>query len=112
MAIGGNLINNSNGYVRLRNGVYYCDLTFQGNTSSIFSGTSPSTILNKVTINKGNSVATTLTMTVGGTLGTFSNNWLTLQNGTLIYNRKNPNSDFTISTTTPFNIPVYCRFDH
>src|SRR5664280_651655 len=106
MAIGGNLINNSNGYARFYNGTYYCDLTFQGSTSASLSGTSPSTIFNKVTLNKGNSQATTLTVDIAGTLNTPADNWLTLQNGTFRYVRTNPNSDFTISTITPFNIPA------
>jgi len=108
IALGGNLVNNSNGapYLRLRNGTYYCDLLFQGSNSASFSGTSPSTILNKVKVNKGNSQATLLTLTIGGTLNTLADNWLTLQNGTLRYMRTNPNADFTISTTSPFTIPA------
>ena len=39
-------------------------------------------------------------------LTTPANNWLTLQNGTLIYRRTNPGTDFTISTTTAFAIPA------
>ena len=103
---GGNFVNNSNGYVRLLNGAYYCDLTFAGNNNATFSGTSPSTILNKLIINKGSSQATTLNLTIGGTLSTPVNNWLTLQNGTFIYNRTNPNTDFAISNTTAFSIPA------
>ena len=108
ISIGGNLINNSNGgsYLRLLNSGYYCDLIFQGSNNTSISGTSPSTIFNKVTVNKGNSQATTLTLNIGGTLSTLADNWLTLQNGTFRYIRTNPNTDFTISTTTPFNIPA------
>ena len=103
MAIGGNFVNNSNGYARLLNGTYYCDLTLQGSNNSTISGTSPSTIFNKVIVNKGNSQATTLTLNVGGTLSTLADNWLTLQNGTLIYNR--PATNFSITTGSPFTIP-------
>ncbi len=107
IAIGGDLVNNSTAvpYVRLLNGAYYCDLTFQGSDDAVISGTSTSTTLNKVIVNKGNSQATNLSLTIGGTLTTLTNNWLTLQNGTLKYMRTNPGSDFTISTTTPFSIP-------
>jgi len=108
MAIGGNLTNNSNGgsFVRLLNSGYYCNLIFQGNTDATISGTSPTTIFNNVTVNKGNSQATTLTLNIGGTLSTPTDNWLTLQNGTFQYNRTDPGADFTISTVTPFTIPA------
>lgn len=62
------------------------------------------TIFGDVTVNKGDSQATTLTFT-GGTVSTPANNWLTLQNGTLRYRLTNPRRDFTVSTTTPFAIP-------
>jgi autotransporter-associated beta strand protein len=105
LAIGGNLVNNSTGFVRLLNGTYYCNVTFQGTNNASLTGTSPSTIFNNVTVNKGSSQATALTCDIGGTLTTPVDNWLTLQNGTFKYMRTNPNSDFTISTVTPFNIP-------
>ena len=107
MSIGGSLTNNSTGapYVRLQNAGYYCDLTFQGSTPAVFSGTSASTIINNLIINKGNSQATSLNCNIAGTLTTPVDNWLTLQNGTFQYTRTNPNTDFTISTTTPFTIP-------
>ncbi len=66
----------------------------------------PVTILNRVTVNKGNSQATTLTLNIGGTLTTQTDNWLVLQNGTFRYMRTNPATDFTISTTTPLTIPA------
>ena len=108
IAIGGNFTNNSTGapYVRLLNGGYYCNLIFQGSTNSFISGTSASTILNNVTVNKGVSQATTLTCNIGGTLSTPVNNWLSLLRGTFIFARTNPNSDFTISQGTPFTIPT------
>jgi hypothetical protein len=113
MSIGGNLINNSDNstapqgtpsIARFSN----IDLTFFGpNIASVtntVAGT-PTTTFNKVTINKGSSQATTLTVNIGGTLNTPTDNWLTLQNGTLRYMRTNPNSDFTISQGTAFTIP-------
>lgn len=105
MVIGDSLINNNN--VTLRNGAYYCNLTFTGGNNAALTNTSgtPTTILNKLTIDKGTSQSTTFTVDVAGTLGTLTDNWLTLKNGTLRYTRNNPNSDFTISTTTPFSIP-------
>jgi len=112
-AIGGDLINNttSGGYggsqVSFRTGAYYCDVTFFGSNSASIrnTGGNPTTIFNKVIVDKGTSQATTLSMSIGGTVTTLTNNWLTLQNGTLQYQRTNPATDFTISTTTPFTIP-------
>ena len=108
MAIGGNFVNNSSAapYVRLLNSGYYCDLIFQGSNNASISGTSATTILNKVVVNKGNSQATTLTLNIGGALTTLADNWLTLQNGTLRYMRTNPGSDFTISAASAFTIPA------
>jgi len=113
ISIGGSLVNNTDG---LRHGLStrsqvdfsLVPTTFFGNSSAFITNTAgtPLTRFNQVTINKGNSQATTLTVDIGGTLNTETNNWLTLQNGTLIYNRTNPGSDFTISTTTPFTIPA------
>ncbi|MGC1391256.1 MAG: DUF2341 domain-containing protein, partial [Bacteroidales bacterium] len=109
LAIGGSLINNSLALlgqpgIRFNSSGYYCDVTFQGSTNATISGTSPSTIFNKVIVNKGSSQATTLTLSVGGTLTTLTDNWLTLQNGTFIHNR--PGSDFNITTGSPFTIPA------
>ncbi|MFN8207170.1 MAG: hypothetical protein U0T82_07150 [Bacteroidales bacterium] len=116
ISIGGNLINNSDGVVygstrsqvRLQNGGNICDLTFFGNTNSSITNTSstPITVLNKLTVNKGNSQAITLTLDIGGTLTTQTNNWLTLVNGTLRYARVNPATNFNISTTSTFTIPA------
>ncbi len=105
--IGGSLTNNSLALlgqpgIRFRSGTYYCDVTFQGSANANISGTSPSTIFNKLTVNKGTSQATTLTCNVGGTLTTPTDNWLTLQNGTFIYNR---NGDLTISQGSTFTVP-------
>jgi len=114
MSIGGNLINNSDNsfafygtqsYARFSN----INLNFFGpNSASVtnITGGTPTTIFNKVTVNKGTSQATTLTVDIGGTLSTPTDNWLTLQNGTLIYSRTDPGTDFTISQATPFTIPA------
>jgi autotransporter-associated beta strand protein len=111
MSIGGNLINNTIGIIP--SGVTTtckCDfslipLTFFGNNSSLITNTTnpPLTIFGNVTVNKGSSQATTLTCNISGTLTTPTDNWLTLQNGTFIYNRT---GNFTISTVTPFSIPA------
>ncbi len=114
MAIGGNLINDANGQI---NGsevstVSKADfnnipLTFFGPNSSEVTNTTgmPSTTFGSVTVNKGNSQETTLTINIAGTLNTPTNNWLTLQNGTLIYSRT---GNFTISQGTDFTIPATC----
>jgi hypothetical protein len=103
--IGGNFTNNSTGapFVTLLNSGYYCNLIFQGLNNSTFSGTSTTTIINNMTVNKGNSQATTLTCNIGGTLTTPADNWLTMQNGTLIYNRT---GNLTISQGSTFSIPA------
>lgn len=110
MAIGGNLINNANGLTNGVSTVSKADftsipLTFFGSSSSVISSTAgtPSTSFGNVTVNKGTSQATTLTCNIAGTLTTPSDNWLTLQNGTLIYNRT---GNFTISQGTNFTIPA------
>jgi len=110
MSIGGNLINNANG---LNNGVSTIakadftkiPLTFFGSNSAFITSTigSPSTTFGSVIVNKGSSQATTLTCNIAGTLTTPSNNWLTLQNGTLIYNRT---GNLNISQGTDFTIPA------
>jgi hypothetical protein len=109
--IGGNLIVNSNasttnvarGSVDL-NRTNYVDLTFSGSNNASITNTSntPTVYLRKVTVNKGTSQATSLTINITGTLNTPVDNWLTLVNGTLIYNRT---GNFTISQGTDFTIP-------
>src|SRR5664280_39383 len=71
---------------------------------------SPSTTFGLLTVNKGTSQATTLNCNIGGTLNTPVDNWLTLQNGTFNFTRTDPNSDFTVSTATPFTIPSTSGF--
>ncbi len=111
MQIGGSLINNAafGTGVNLYRGCNFTSipLTFFGNNNAFITNTSgtPSTTLQNVTVYKGSSQNTLLTIDIGGTFSTPADNWLTLQNGTLRYMRNNPSSDFTISTGTPFIIP-------
>jgi gliding motility-associated-like protein len=115
LSIGGSLINNSNGLLNppAYQIIAQCDftiipVTFFGPDNATISNTggNPSIIFSKLTVNKGTSQATTLTIDMAGTITTPVDNWLTLQNGTLKYARSNPGTDFTISTLTPFTIPA------
>ena len=130
MAIGGSLINNSNDTPPIINpwagsrvrfwvsANQKCDVEFFGSNNALITntgttpatGSNPYTTFGNVTVNKGSSQATTLTIDIGGTLTTQTDNWLTLQNGTIRYMRTDPNSDFTISTVTPFTIPSTAGF--
>lgn len=112
MAIGGSLVNNTDG---LNHGLTTqskvdCSnipLTFFGSANASITNTTgnPLTTFSTVNVNKGTSQATTLTCDIAGTLNTPTNNWLTLQNGTFQYMRTNPGTHFNISSTTPFEIP-------
>jgi hypothetical protein len=115
MSIGGSVYNNSNNtlagssrsHIRLRNSSQVCNVIFRGNSSTVVTNdpalsTTPVTIFNNVRIDKGNSPDTTITWNIGGTLTTQTNNWLTLVNGTLVYDRT---GTFNISTTTDFTVP-------
>ncbi len=116
MSVGGSIYNNSDNSTayygtpslfRMISGSNRCDLVFTGNRSSLVTNnpsvsTTPVTVFNNVTINKGTSPDTTLTWNIGGTLTTPNNGWLTLQNGTLVYDRT---GNLNISTTTDFIIP-------
>ncbi len=110
IAIGGSLINNNVVTLRSTGGgrTYTVDATFFGENSASITNTSgiPTTTLNNVLVNKGSSQSDSLIIDIGGTLNTLADGWLTLQNGTLGYLRTNPNSDFTITTTSPFTIPT------
>ena len=111
LSIGGSLINNTtNATAGGTSTPSRCDFTllpvtfFGGSPESITNTAStPLTIFESLTINKGTSQSATLTCDIGGTLTTPTNNWLTLQNGTLIYNRT---GNFTITTTNTFTIPA------
>lgn len=116
MSIGGSVYNNSNNVtapsgspsvMRFISSGNSCDVIFTGNSSTVLTNdpaisADPVTVFNKVTIDKGNSPDTTLTWSIGGTLTTPVNNWLTLLNGTLNYERT---GNLYISTTTDFTIP-------
>ncbi|HEY9005056.1 MAG TPA: hypothetical protein VIM75_02930 [Ohtaekwangia sp.] len=110
LTIGGSLINNGSASTTGVTGGDFSSLPliFNGSTSASITNTAgtPITRLGTVTVNKGSSQATTLNLTIGGTLTTNTDNWLTLQNGTLQYQRTNPATDFTISTATNLNIPA------
>ncbi|MFP4556426.1 MAG: choice-of-anchor J domain-containing protein [Bacteroidales bacterium] len=123
LSIGGNLINNTNNAigngatqtlssVNFANGTSVIPVTFFGSSTSYVSSTpgepgpaGPRTDFYTVTVNKGTSQSDSLIIDIGGTLTTPTDDWLTLQNGTLVYRRENPSTDFTISTNTPFTIP-------
>lgn len=116
LTIGGNIYNNSDNSIaplgtpslmRFRNGTNICNVIFNGEESTVLSNnpalsTTPVTVFNAVTIDKGVSNETTVTWNIGGTLTTLTDNWLTLLNGTLVYDRT---GNFTISQGTAFTIP-------
>lgn len=118
LSIGGSLINNTtNTKPALVTTNSLCnftnvDVVFFGDKSASISntgltpatGSTPVTIFGKLTVNKGNSQDSTLTINIGGALTTPADNWLTLKNGTLRYMRTNPSTDFTISQGK-FTIP-------
>ncbi|HLN56399.1 MAG TPA: gliding motility-associated C-terminal domain-containing protein [Bacteroidales bacterium] len=109
LAIGGNLNNNGGSYnggtfngVRLYVGTHYADLSFFGSSNAIVTGTGNNTY-RKVAINKGATQATTLTINSSGSLNTPTDNWLNLQNGTLIYDRT---GNLSINTVTDLIVPA------
>lgn len=107
--IGGSLINNGTVSLREQNGgnYYYVNTTFYNASTNYIKNTSgtPLTIFNNLTIDKGSSQADSLIIDISNTLTTPTDSWLTLKNGTLVYRRSNPATDFTISAATPFTIP-------
>ncbi len=113
LTIGGTLTNDGNGLANggaiqiARVSLSSIPVIFNGNNSASITNTvgTPTTILGSVTVNKGSSQATTLNLNIAGTLTTPPDNWLTLQNGTLQYQRPNPNTDFAISAATNLVIP-------
>ncbi|MCB2194937.1 MAG: hypothetical protein KQH79_03710 [Bacteroidetes bacterium] len=123
LSIAGDLINNSNntpapsGGHAGSNARFYVnanrkiDLVFTGNSNSSITntgttpatGSAPNTILGYVSVNKGNSQATTLTVDIGGTLSTgLQDDWLTLENGTFRYEH---DGDLRITEDSQFTIP-------
>ncbi|MEE4196944.1 MAG: hypothetical protein V2I54_04820 [Bacteroidales bacterium] len=123
LSIAGNLINNSNntpapsGGHAGSNARFYVnenrkiDLVFTGNSNSSITntgttpetGSNPNTILGYVSVNKGNSQATSLTLDIGGTLTTLTDDWLTLENGTFYYEH---DGDLRITEGSQFTIPA------
>ena len=100
LTIYGNLINN--GTLNFNN-FNSCDITFAGSTSASLTGTGNTTLRN-ITVNKGSSQATLLTVDVSGT--TFStpvNDWLTLLNGTFRFMRT---GNLRVTTTSAFTVPT------
>ncbi|MCW3785919.1 T9SS type A sorting domain-containing protein [Plebeiibacterium sediminum] len=113
ITIGGSLINNSRVPGGAPNGDRGCDfedipLIFKGDDNAKITQSSGVTYttytkIETIKVNKGSSQATTLTMDITGTVDYASNEWLTLVNGTFIYNR---NRDVNVSTNNSFTIPV------
>ena len=101
--LGGSLINN-NEVILLHNN-RRCNLTFSGDSDAEFTNNSgtPTTVLNKLTVDKGSSQSTNLTIDIDGTLNTPDDDWLTLLNGTLQYIRT---GDFRITEQSSFTIPA------
>jgi len=106
LTISGNLTND--GSLTLLNGTRYCNLTFTGNTDNSFTGTNGSAIttLNSLTINKGTTQSSVLTMDVAGTLTTLSNNWLTLSNGTFRFAVPSKTITLTNTADNSYTIPA------
>ncbi len=113
ITIGGSLINNSRvpgGAPNEDRGCNFEDipLIFKGDSNSKITQSSgvtytTYTYIETIKVNKGSSQATTLTMDITGTVNYASNEWLTLVNGTFIYNR---NRDVDVNTNNSFTIPV------
>lgn len=111
LQVGGDIINNcsigiaTHPGLMLNSGSYYCDITFtgDGNTYLTNTGGNPRTIFRKVTIDKGTSQADSLIVDIEGTLTTPTDDWLTLQNGTLKYLH---DDDLTITEGSQFTIPT------
>jgi hypothetical protein len=105
LTLSGSLTNN--GTLNLNAGAgLICNLSFKGTTNKLFTGTNAAanTVLNFLTIDKGTSQTSTLTLDVAGTLTTLGNNWLTLTNGTFILS-KATTLTLTNAALTSFTIP-------
>jgi len=112
LAIGGSLINNTDGLSHGLTTISKVDcsnipVTFFGSSDASITNTAgnPLTTFSTVTVDKGTSQSSTLTCDIAGTLNTPDDNWLTLLNGTFRFMRTNPDKHFTISETTAFIIP-------
>ncbi len=116
LTIGGSLINNTanaivggasqtNSAVVLSGGGGQIPVTFNGSTNASITNTTgtPATTFAQVIVNKGSSQTTTLTCNIAGTLNfALTDNWLTLQNGTFIYQSS---TNLPVNTVTAFTIP-------
>jgi len=108
LSIGGSLINNTTNTAPVST-PSRCDFTLlpvtffgSGNASITNTAGTPMTIIEQLTVNKGNSQTTTLTIDIAGTLNTPVNNWLTIQNGTIRYSRT---GNLNITTTGTLIVP-------
>ncbi|MBT1687454.1 beta strand repeat-containing protein [Dawidia soli] len=106
ITVAGSIINN--GRLYLRSTSHVANLLFTGPSDASLTGTgSNGTILNVVTVDKGNSQTPVLMFDMGGSIQTLGTNWLNLVNGTFEFNNEDT---YTISTnTTPYNIPATAR---
>lgn len=97
----------NNNLLTFVNGSEVVNLTFTGTGNRSFTGLGTGgTTLNLVTLNKGTSQTATLTLDVAGTVTSLSNNWLTLQNGTFIFNKTGGSFILTNTATNPYTIPA------
>jgi fibronectin-binding autotransporter adhesin len=103
----GNLTNNGTVLFRSGTGNEFLNLTFTGTTNTSLTGTNAaaSTTLNNIVVNKGASQTPTLVVDVAGTVVSQSNNWLTLTNGTINFNKTGGAFTLTNTATNPFSIP-------
>jgi len=101
----GNLTNN--GIINVNN-ASKCEFVFNGNASTQFTGTNNSAVnnLSLVRLNKGVNQSQQLNVNVLGSFNAPSNDWLTLQNGTMLISRavnltltNQANSIYTIPST-------------
>jgi hypothetical protein len=104
----------NNAQMAFRNAAEVVNITFTGSSNASFTGTGAGgTTLNYVTVNKGTSQTPTLTFDVAGTVtaaNTAPTPWLTLVNGTFIFNNAGPytissaNSSYTIPSTANLTV--------
>lgn len=104
----GSFINNN--ILTFRNGTEVVNLTFGGTTNSSFSGTGAGgTTLNNLIVDKGTSSTPVLTIDIGGTLNLLTDNWFTLSNGTVDFNRAGGTFTFFSTLTNSFTIPATAK---
>ncbi|MCU0461891.1 MAG: hypothetical protein MUF36_07755 [Bacteroidales bacterium] len=110
LTVGGNIINNGTSVSVFRGlnlfsgsadtDPHWVNVTYTGSNNTTVSG-SGEIIYHNVIVNKGTTQTPTVTLNSTGTHSTPVDNWLTLQNGTLIYNRT---GNLNISTGSTFTI--------